>query len=69
VEGSLAGRVALVTGSGTGLGKTMALELSRLGAAVAFCGRRLEPLEQTVAELAGPGFAAQCDAREPDTVA
>jgi NAD(P)-dependent dehydrogenase (short-subunit alcohol dehydrogenase family) len=68
-EGSLAGRVALVTGGGTGLGKAMALELSRLGAAVAVCGRRLEPLEETVAELAGPGFAVQCDVREPETVA
>jgi NAD(P)-dependent dehydrogenase (short-subunit alcohol dehydrogenase family) len=68
-EGSLAGRVALVTGGGTGLGRAMALELSRLGAAVAVCGRRLEPLEETVAELAGPGFATQCDVREPDTIA
>jgi NAD(P)-dependent dehydrogenase (short-subunit alcohol dehydrogenase family) len=67
--GSLAGRVAVVTGGGTGLGKAMALELSRLGAAVAVVGRRPEPLEQTVAELAGPGLAATADVRDPDAIA
>ena len=68
-EGSLSGRVALVTGGGTGLGKAMALELSRLGASVAVLGRRVEPLEETVAALAGPGLAAPADVREPEAVA
>ena len=67
--GALAGRVAVVTGGGTGLGKAMALELSRLGAAVAVLGRRPEPLEETVSELSGPGFAAPADVRDPDAVA
>jgi NAD(P)-dependent dehydrogenase (short-subunit alcohol dehydrogenase family) len=67
--GSLAGRVALVTGGGTGLGKAMALELSRLGAAVAVLGRRREPLEQTVGELSPPGLAVPADVRDPDAVA
>jgi NAD(P)-dependent dehydrogenase (short-subunit alcohol dehydrogenase family) len=67
--GSLAGRVALVTGGGTGLGKAMALELSRLGASVAVLGRRPEPLEQTVTELTGPGIAVPADVREPEAVA
>jgi citronellol/citronellal dehydrogenase len=53
-DGSLAGRVAVVTGGGTGLGKAMALELSRLGAAVAVVGRRREPLERTVARRPRP---------------
>jgi NAD(P)-dependent dehydrogenase (short-subunit alcohol dehydrogenase family) len=68
-EGSLAGRVAMVTGGGTGLGKAMALELSRLGAAVAVLGRRREPLEETVGELSGPGLATPADVRDPDAVA
>ena len=68
-EGTLSGRVCVVTGGGSGLGRAIALELGRLGAAVAVLGRRLEPLEATVAELAGPGLAVPCDVREPDAVA
>ena len=68
-EGSLAGRVVLVTGGGTGLGKAMALELARLGAAVAVAGRRREPLDETVAEIGARGFAVPCDVREPERVA
>jgi citronellol/citronellal dehydrogenase len=50
--GVLAGRVALVTGGGTGLGLATALELARCGADVVVCGRRAEVLEQAAAELA-----------------
>ncbi len=49
--GLLRGRVALVTGGGTGLGRASALELARCGAAVAVVGRREEPLRETVAEI------------------
>jgi NAD(P)-dependent dehydrogenase (short-subunit alcohol dehydrogenase family) len=68
-EGSLTGRVALVTGGGSGLGRAMAVELSRLGAQVAVLGRRREPLDETVSLLPGEGFAAQADVREPEAVA
>lgn len=67
-DGALAGRVALVTGGGTGLGREIAQELGRLGASVAVCGRRREPLEETVAMLGG-GFAVECDVREPEQIA
>lgn len=53
----LSGRVALVTGGGTGLGRATALELTRCGARVTITGRRTEVLEQAAAEieaLAGP---------------
>jgi len=66
--GTLDGRVALVTGGGTGLGRAIALELARLGASVAVLGRRREPLEETVAAM-GAGVAAPADVRDPDAVA
>ena len=68
-EGALRGRVVLVTGGGSGLGRAMAIELGRLGAKVAVVGRRPEPLEDTVASLAGEGFAVQADVRDPAAVA
>jgi NAD(P)-dependent dehydrogenase (short-subunit alcohol dehydrogenase family) len=68
-EGSLAGRVVLVTGGGTGLGRTMALELGRLGASVGVLGRRREPLEETASKLPGESFAVQADVRDPEAVA
>jgi citronellol/citronellal dehydrogenase len=49
--GLLGGKVALVTGGGTGLGKATALELVRCGASVVIAGRRAEVLEGTVAEI------------------
>ena len=50
------GRVALITGGGGGLGRALALALAGRGAAVAVCGRRPEPLEETVeaCRAAGP---------------
>jgi citronellol/citronellal dehydrogenase len=50
-RGLLSGRVALVTGGGTGLGRASALELVRCGARVTIAGRRGEVLEQTAREI------------------
>jgi citronellol/citronellal dehydrogenase len=61
----LDGQVAIVTGGGTGLGRETALELARCGARVVICGRREEPLRQTVAaDSRGLIEAHVCDIRE-----
>src|ERR1700722_6756219 len=61
--GLLRGRVALVTGGGTGLGKATALELARCGASVTIAGRRQEVLEDAVAEIgACTGTSEDADA-------
>jgi citronellol/citronellal dehydrogenase len=51
VDGALEGRVAIVTGGGTNLGKVAASELARCGASVMIAGRRAEPLEAAAAEV------------------
>jgi NAD(P)-dependent dehydrogenase (short-subunit alcohol dehydrogenase family) len=67
-EGTFEGKVAIVTGGGSGLGRAIALELSRLGASVAVAGRRPEPLDETVALLGGKGLAVPTDVRDPEAV-
>src|SRR6266566_8162918 len=62
------GRVALVTGGGTGLGRATTLELTRCGARVTIVGRRTEVLEQAAAEIgasAGPVNWMGGDVRAP----
>lgn len=65
-------RRILITGGGTGLGKAMAHRFLELGAAVHICGRRVEVIEQTAAELSastkGTIQAMQCDVRNLDAV-
>ncbi len=60
--GMLEGRVALVTGGGTGLGRAAAAELRACGAEVVISGRRREVLEATAAELGAHAVAG--DVRE-----
>ncbi len=68
-DGLLAGQVVLLSGGGSGLGRAAALELAGLGATVTICGRREEPLQETVA-MAPDGRieAAACDVREEEEV-
>ena len=46
-----AGKVAIVTGGGTGIGKAITKELSRLGCRVVIASRKLDKLEQTAEEI------------------
>jgi len=56
---ALAGKVALVTGSSSGTGAAIALELARLGASVAVhCRSRMEEAESVVARIVGAGGKA-----------
>ncbi|MEY4268588.1 MAG: hypothetical protein RIS90_3123 [Pseudomonadota bacterium] len=52
---SVPSKVAIVTGAGSGVGKAAALALLGAGYQVVLAGRRLEPLQQTLAESAAPG--------------
>ena len=63
-------KVAIVTGAGTGIGKSSALALLKAGYSVALAGRRPEPLEQ-VAKESGAGSRALCvptDVADPKAV-
>src|SRR3954471_22896841 len=65
----LRGRVALVTGGGTNLGREAARELLACGGRVGVAGRRAEVLEAAVADL-GPGASAVAgDVRDPEAAA
>ncbi|MBW8715967.1 MAG: SDR family oxidoreductase [Variovorax paradoxus] len=64
------GRIAIVTGAGTGIGRAAALALLADGWSVTLAGRRLEPLEQ-VAEESGAGaraFAVPTDVANAQSV-
>src|SRR5688572_19093533 len=56
---SLAGKTALVTGAGTGLGLQMALGLAEAGANLVVCGRRLGPLEDCATQARAFGVTVQ----------
>jgi len=67
----LAGKTTIVTGGGTGLGRSMAMRFAALGARVAVLGRRPEPLNETAAAIrdaGGSAVAVPCDVRDPARV-
>ncbi len=69
-SGAYGGRVVMVTGGGTGLGKSIALEFARLGAKVAIVSR--SNFEAGVAAIkadGGEAFGAAMDVRDPASVA
>jgi len=69
--GLFEGRVVIVTGGGSGIGRCTAHELASLGAAVALIGRTRDKLDGVCAEIAQAGGKASahvCDIREEDAV-
>ncbi|MEO8387425.1 SDR family oxidoreductase [Polaromonas sp.] len=64
------GKVALVTGAGTGIGKAVALALLREGYSVALVGRRAEPLDEVAKESGTDrALAVPTDVSKPESVA
>jgi NAD(P)-dependent dehydrogenase (short-subunit alcohol dehydrogenase family) len=65
------GKVALVTGAGSGLGRQFALTLAEAGAVVALAARRREKLEETaglIAEAGGKSFCLSLDVTDSMSV-
>ena len=71
-EGSLKGQTIIVTGGGTGLGRSMGTYFLELGANLVITSRKMEVLEKTAKEMeeatGGKVLAVQCDVREYDQV-
>jgi NAD(P)-dependent dehydrogenase (short-subunit alcohol dehydrogenase family) len=72
-EGTLAGKTALVTGGGTGIGLAIAKEYARLGANVAIASRKPEVLEAAAKEIEAVGGSGKVawfamDVRQPDAI-
>jgi NAD(P)-dependent dehydrogenase (short-subunit alcohol dehydrogenase family) len=65
------GKVAIVTGAGSGIGRATTLALLREGYSVALAGRRLDPLEQTIATAGAAAarvIAVAADVSDPAAV-
>jgi NAD(P)-dependent dehydrogenase (short-subunit alcohol dehydrogenase family) len=65
---SLAGRIALITGGGTGIGKAISLRFAAAGARVIVSGRTAESIEQVAAQISGSAVCADVT-READVAA
>ncbi len=65
------GKIALVTGAGSGIGRAVSLALQSAGYSVVLAGRRAEPLERTAASASAAGgrmLPVLTDVTSPDSV-
>jgi citronellol/citronellal dehydrogenase len=70
-KGLFAGKVVIVTGGGSGIGRCVAHELAALGAHAVLVGRKLEKLQTVMNEITADGGAASfwvCDIRQEEVV-
>ena len=70
-EGILEGRVAFVTGGGTGITGGVARAFAEAGAAVALVSRKLDhlqPAAEVINKSGGKAFAVAADVRQPEDV-
>jgi NAD(P)-dependent dehydrogenase (short-subunit alcohol dehydrogenase family) len=71
-DGALDNKTIIITGGGTGLGKSMAAYFLKLGANIVICSRRLEVLEKTARELeetiGGNILCVACDVRKTEQI-
>ncbi|MCL4328618.1 MAG: SDR family oxidoreductase [Candidatus Thermoplasmatota archaeon] len=68
----LKGKTVLITGGGTGLGRSMSFGFASLGAKIAIVSRKEENLKETVEDLRKEGHVAEyavCDVRDPAQIA
>jgi len=64
----LSGKVAIVTGGGSGIGRQMAHGLADAGAELVLCARKVERCEEAAREMATRALALSCNVSDPDSV-
>lgn len=63
------GRIIVITGGGTGLGRAIARRLAAAGDVPVLLGRRLEKVQAVADEIGGGAFSLSCDVADPASVA
>ncbi len=64
----MTGKIALVTGAGSGIGRAVALALTKVGFTVVLAGRRLSQLEQVAREAGSSSIAVTADVTDGASV-
>jgi NAD(P)-dependent dehydrogenase (short-subunit alcohol dehydrogenase family) len=64
----LSGKVAIVTGGGSGIGRQMAQGLAEAGAELVLCARKVERCEEAAAQMPTRAIAVKCDVTDVESV-